>query len=112
VEATKPGHPDDEETKVFEARMQKEAEDMKLESFGVEVRSWSVVATPLTDYPIAAPAHDWARLHDEGDILHEVAQVSGYSGLLLSSERKGHPGQGCVGCHRERARRPGVDRGM
>lgn len=37
VEATRPGHPDDSETKAFETRMQKEAEDLKFESFGVEV---------------------------------------------------------------------------
>ncbi|KAF8587928.1 DnaJ-domain-containing protein [Ramaria rubella] len=37
VEARNPGHPDDSETKAFEARMQKEADDLKLESFGVEL---------------------------------------------------------------------------
>ncbi|KIJ55712.1 hypothetical protein M422DRAFT_24252 [Sphaerobolus stellatus SS14] len=37
VEAKNPGHPDDPETKAFEARIKKEAEDLKLESFGVEL---------------------------------------------------------------------------
>ncbi|KAF8523618.1 X-domain of DnaJ-containing-domain-containing protein [Gautieria morchelliformis] len=37
VEATNPGHPDDLETKAFEERMRKEAEDLKFESFGVEL---------------------------------------------------------------------------
>lgn len=38
VEAKNPGHPDDQETVAFEKRMQLEADDLKLESFGVEVR--------------------------------------------------------------------------
>jgi hypothetical protein len=38
VDAKEPGHHDDQETKVFEARIKVEAEDLKLESFGVEVR--------------------------------------------------------------------------
>lgn len=37
VEAKKPGDKDDPETQAFEARMRTEAEDLKLESFGVEV---------------------------------------------------------------------------
>lgn len=37
VEAKKPGDKDDEETKAFEARIRREADDLKLESFGVEV---------------------------------------------------------------------------
>lgn len=38
VEAQNPGAKDDSETKAFEARMKREADDLKLESFGVEVR--------------------------------------------------------------------------
>ncbi|KAK7685703.1 hypothetical protein QCA50_011047 [Cerrena zonata] len=37
VEAAKPGDKDDAETKTFEARIKKEAEDLKLESFGIEL---------------------------------------------------------------------------
>lgn len=37
VEAKKPGDKDDEETKAFEERIKREADDLKLESFGVEV---------------------------------------------------------------------------
>lgn len=37
VESKHPGDKDDPETKAFEARMQREADDLKLESFGVEV---------------------------------------------------------------------------
>jgi hypothetical protein len=37
VDAKNPGDQHDQETKVFEARIRTEAEDLKLESFGVEV---------------------------------------------------------------------------
>lgn len=37
VDAKNPGEKDDHETKVFEARIRTEAEDLKLESFGIEV---------------------------------------------------------------------------
>ena len=37
VEAKHPGDKDDPETKAFEARMRREADDLKLESFGVEL---------------------------------------------------------------------------
>jgi X-domain of DnaJ-containing len=37
VEAQRPGEKDDPETLAFEAKMRREAEDLKLESFGVEV---------------------------------------------------------------------------
>lgn len=38
VEAKHPGDKDDPETKAFEVKMKREADDLKLESFGVEVR--------------------------------------------------------------------------
>ncbi len=38
VEAKHPGGKDDAETLAFEQRMRREVEDLKLESFGVEVR--------------------------------------------------------------------------
>jgi hypothetical protein len=37
VEAKNPGGLDDPETKAFEAKIRREAEDLKLESFGVEL---------------------------------------------------------------------------
>lgn len=42
VDAERPGERNDPETLAFEEKMRKEAEDMKLESFGVEVCSFSV----------------------------------------------------------------------
>ena len=41
VYAAHPGEKDDPETQAWEERMRKEADDLKLESFGVEVRSTS-----------------------------------------------------------------------
>jgi hypothetical protein len=41
VEAKHPGDKDDPETIAFEQRMRREADDLKLESFGVEVRAFS-----------------------------------------------------------------------
>lgn len=43
VDAKNPGDQHDQETKVFEGRIRTEAEDLKLESFGVEVSSRSLV---------------------------------------------------------------------
>lgn len=40
VDAKHPGEKDDSETLAFEARMRREADDMKLESFGVEVSAF------------------------------------------------------------------------
>jgi hypothetical protein len=42
VEANHPGEKDDPETLAFEAKMRREADDLKLESFGVEVSRHSV----------------------------------------------------------------------
>jgi hypothetical protein len=38
VHAKNPGDVNDPETKVFESKIRVEAEDLKLESFGIEVR--------------------------------------------------------------------------
>lgn len=43
VEAKHPGAKDDPETQAFEKKMMLEAEDLKLESFGVEVRPFDLV---------------------------------------------------------------------
>ena len=45
MEAVKPGDKDDAETKAFEAKMKKEAEDLKLESFGIEVSCFVILET-------------------------------------------------------------------
>lgn len=43
VDAKHPGDPNDPETKIFEEKIKREAEDLKLESFGVEV--WSIISS-------------------------------------------------------------------
>jgi hypothetical protein len=49
VDAKNPGDHNDHETKVFEARIKTEAEDLKLESFGVEVSLPSSFPTGRAD---------------------------------------------------------------
>ncbi|KAG9224062.1 hypothetical protein CCMSSC00406_0010195 [Pleurotus cornucopiae] len=58
VEAKKPGEKDDAETLAFEAKMRREVEDLKLESFGIEVSSMSIV---MSEYP-GAFGQDRAKL--------------------------------------------------
>lgn len=58
VDAKNPGDANDTETKAFEARIRVEAEDLKLESFGVEVslRVFSIVLIrPATDDSFCIP---------------------------------------------------------
>lgn len=59
VDAKNPGDQHDQETKVFEGRIRTEAEDLKLESFGVEV-SYDI----LSRKPVA-----------DGQLLHTISQV-------------------------------------
>lgn len=89
VEAKKPGEKDDSETQAFEARMRREAEDLKLESFGVEVsylvsnqpsvqcqmRCCLVSASMLTKVTLLAATYDWQCVHHEGDVIPEVEEV-------------------------------------
>ncbi len=49
VEAKKPGEKDDAETLAFEAKMRREVEDLKLESFGIEV---STIFVPCLHIPV------------------------------------------------------------
>jgi hypothetical protein len=75
VTAKKPGDKHDEETQRFEANVRTQAEDLKLESFGVEVRhsrpeSSEPVHHLVADWrnvPLPAAPHDWRVLHPEGD---------------------------------------------
>jgi len=50
VEAKHPGDKDDPETMAFEARIRREAEDLKLESFGVEVTSTYCIKRTYIDH--------------------------------------------------------------
>ena len=62
VDAERPGDPNDPETIAFQKKIQLEAEDLKLESFGVEVSSGVLFLVPLLMN--AAPANDRWRVHD------------------------------------------------
>jgi hypothetical protein len=82
VEAKHPGDKDDPETVAFETRMKREAEDLKLESFGVEVGSFPFCnrCMPIL---VTALAYHWKRVYDEGVVVHEVQEVSRHVCCLL-----------------------------
>lgn len=80
VEAKHPGEKDDPETAAFEKKMKREADDLKLESFGVEVSvCLGFMASFVIDlrlrFPGKVATHDWERIHDESIFFHEIAQV-------------------------------------
>lgn len=58
VEAHEPGGKNDPETQAFEARMKREADDLKLESFGVEVRWLGRAGVLILITVITATTHD------------------------------------------------------
>lgn len=74
VDAKNPGDKDDPETQAFQTRMKREADDMKLESFGVEVGPQGSMLSRRADFGKAS-THDWQRLHDESHNVHEVEEV-------------------------------------
>lgn len=91
VEAEKPGEKDDKETLTFEAKMKREAEDLKLESFGVEVsflwrisvhhtmRRWfhrsRLALTRHCCSSVAAHYRD--SIYDESFLILQIAQIFG-----------------------------------
>ena len=58
--------------------MHREADDLKLESFGVEVRPHSSLSTVIDSLVPAAPPHDWKHLHNESEQLHEEPEIPGH----------------------------------
>ena len=101
MEAKNPGDINDQETKAFEARMRTEAEDLKLESFGIEV-------SPLHSHSAShtsAAAHDLGGLHHESGQFHQVSEVLRRR-LFRPIEREGRYGERgmglvriCVSCN-------------
>ena len=90
VEAKDPGNENDPETKAFYAKMEKEADDLKLESFGVEVRWTSHHFTGLRCLNYMSDlAYHRNDLRDESDFIHEISKTSwnvrhmSFSTLLL-----------------------------
>lgn len=78
VDAKHPGDKDDSETLAFEARMKREVEDLKLESFGVEVCLECLRAPAMSNKRFqTAPSYHWQCLHDEGYVVLEVQEVLG-----------------------------------
>lgn len=80
VEAKRPGDKDDPETQLFEKRMREEAEDLKLESFGVELLH-AIGGVYLTKSSIWIKSHKNAflgvigfvsRLREKGSVVKET----------------------------------------
>ena len=78
VEAKDPGGKDDPETKIFEDKMKREVEDLKLESFGVEVWLYVSWRVWLLRFFLIAFAYDRSCIPNEGFVVHEIAQVFGH----------------------------------
>ncbi|KAL4398839.1 DnaJ-like protein [Malassezia pachydermatis] len=85
VEARNPGAPDDSETEIFTKRMKEEAEDLKLESFGVELlhtigtvyitKSNTWLKTKRGNF-LGMPGF-WNRLKERGGMIKETWNVMG-----------------------------------
>ena len=89
VEAKNPGAEGDTETTAFTEKMKREVEDLKLESFGIEVcidhflfSFWFFDQAMLV-----VIAHDWEHLHYESHIVYEVPQVLGHVSIRFLIQR-------------------------
>ncbi|KAI0682116.1 X-domain of DnaJ-containing-domain-containing protein [Cytidiella melzeri] len=83
VEAKNPGAPDDQETKLFEEKMRREADDLKLESFGVELLQTigNVYIMKATTFMksrkfLGIPGF-FSRLKEKGTLVKEMYGVLG-----------------------------------
>ncbi|EIW58542.1 DnaJ-domain-containing protein [Trametes versicolor FP-101664 SS1] len=90
VEAKHPGHKDDAETLAFEERMRREADDLKLESFGVELLHTigNIYMTKATSFLkskkfLGIPGF-FSRLREKGAMAKDAW---GVIGSALSTER-------------------------
>ncbi|KAG0709308.1 X-domain of DnaJ-containing-domain-containing protein [Suillus ampliporus] len=94
VDAKVPGDKDDPETKAFEARMRLEADDLKLESFGVELLHaigtvYMMKATSfLKSKKFLGIAGFWSRMKEKGSVAKDAWGVIGsaFSVQSLMSE--------------------------
>lgn len=115
VEAQKPGDPDDAETKAFISKMEKEAEDLKLESFGIEVCQVCFLGAPSkipntpqilhtvgTIYLMKATTYMKSRkllgmfVESKRPLLNVLIDLF-QPWVFLASQREGNHGQGCLG---------------
>jgi hypothetical protein len=126
VEAKNPGGEGDSETTAFTEKMKREVEDLKLESFGIEVCvDHFFLLSGFDKLMLVVVAHDRKRLHHESNVVHEVPQVLGHVSprfkfkeekitdteygqpwLFLPSQGKRHVRKGCLGCHWKCPQRP------
>ena len=84
VEAKDPGAKNDAESDAFAERMKREVEDLKLESFGVEVSVlYPFPAAHAFTVVFLAPTHHWNRLYDEGIVFHEVKEILGNASVIF-----------------------------
>lgn len=84
VDAKAPGDRNDPETKAFEAKIRNEADDLKIESFGVEVCAAGVVFIDLLSPKSTAVTHNWNSIYHEGDVIFKVEEVLGdVSGAII-----------------------------
>lgn len=74
VDAKHPGDKDDSETLTFESKMRREAEDMKLESFGVEVSAFYFCVN-LSLSSFSAFAHHRFDIYNESYVFPQVEKV-------------------------------------
>ncbi|KAL4078671.1 X-domain of DnaJ-containing-domain-containing protein [Scleroderma yunnanense] len=90
VEAEHPGDPNDQETKIFQEKIQREAEDLKLESFGVELLHaigtvYMMKATSfLKSKKFFGIAGFWSRVKEKGTVAKDAWGVIG-SALSVQS---------------------------
>jgi hypothetical protein len=87
VEAQHPGEKDDPETMAFETKMRREADDLKLESFGLEVCEVFLLPVLVSKgLPILmiAPTRHRHGLHHESVVIFEITEVLGNVCLPLS----------------------------
>ncbi|KAL4065915.1 X-domain of DnaJ-containing-domain-containing protein [Scleroderma citrinum] len=90
VEAEHPGDPNDQETKIFQEKIQREAEDLKLESFGVELLHaigtvYMMKATSfLKSKKFFGITGFWSRVKEKGTVAKDAWGVIG-SALSVQS---------------------------
>ncbi|KAI6113092.1 X-domain of DnaJ-containing-domain-containing protein [Pisolithus sp. B1] len=90
VEAKHPGDPDDPETKIFQEKVKLEAEDLKLESFGVELLHaigtvYMMKATSfLKSKKFFGLSGFWSRVKEKGTVAKDAWGVIG-SALSVQS---------------------------
>jgi len=83
VEAKNPGAPEDPETVAWEARMRREAEDLKVESFGVEMLHTigTVYVTKASGYlkskRFLGMGGFWSKLKEKGSVAKDAWGVIG-----------------------------------